>query len=31
MINNAWIPGSHINMFKIPDWTYDEMKQTGVD
>lgn len=31
MKNNAWMPGSHRNMFKIPEWTYDEMKHTGVD
>jgi putative AdoMet-dependent methyltransferase len=30
-MNDARMPGSHRNMFKIPDWTYDEMKQTGVD
>lgn len=25
------MPGSHRNTFKIPEWTYDEMKQTGLD
>ncbi len=31
MMNYAWKPDSHKNMFNIPEWTYDEMKQTGVD
>ena len=30
-MDNARMPGSHRNMLKIPRWTYDEMKQTGVD
>ena len=30
-MNNTRMPGSHRNMLKIPEWTYDEMKQTGVD
>lgn len=31
MMDNARMPGSHRNMLEIPRWTYDEMKQTGVD
>jgi hypothetical protein len=31
MMDNARMSGSHTNMPKIPKWTYDEMKQTGVD
>ena len=30
-MNNVKIPGSHKNMLNIPEWTYDELKQTGVD
>ena len=30
-MNNASMPGSHRNTFNIPEWTYDEMKQIGVD
>jgi putative AdoMet-dependent methyltransferase len=31
MMNNARMPDSRKNMFKIPEWMYDEMKHTGVD
>ena len=31
MMSDTRMPGSHRNMLKIPKWTYNEMKQTGVD
>lgn len=31
MMNNTRIPGSHRNMVNIPEWTYDELKHTGMD